>query len=100
MGASKTANSEASAAATLLETVIAEHGARMVANLIGACGGDFQLAEDAFQEALITALEHWRADGMPRQPAAWIVTTARRKAIDQLRRDQTLARKREQLEYL
>src|SRR5438874_7229116 len=87
-------------AASLLEGVVDEQGARIVANLIGACGGDFQLAEDVFQEALIAALQHWPAEGVPQQPAGWIVTTARRKAIDQLRRDQTLARKREQLEYL
>jgi RNA polymerase sigma-70 factor (ECF subfamily) len=77
-----------------------EHGARVVATLIRACGGDFQLAEDAFQEALLTALERWPQDGVPARPEAWIITTARRRAIDQLRRGQTLARKREQLEYL
>ncbi len=84
----------------LVEKVAADHGTRIVATLIGACGGDFQLAEDAFQEALLAALEHWPTDGVPRQPDAWLITTARRKAIDQLRRDQTLARKREQLERL
>jgi RNA polymerase sigma-70 factor (ECF subfamily) len=78
----------------------AEQGTRIVAHLIRACGGDFQLAEDVFQEALIAALERWPVAGSPAQPQAWIVTTARRKAIDQLRRDQTLLRKREQLEYL
>jgi len=83
-----------------VEKVAADHGTRIVATLIGACGGDFQLAEDAFQEALLAALEHWPTDGVPRQPDAWLITTARRKAIDQLRRDQTLARKREQLERL
>jgi RNA polymerase sigma-70 factor (ECF subfamily) len=82
------------------EAVAAEHGTRIVATLIGACGGDFQLAEDAFQEALITALERWPVDGVPRQPDAWIVTAARRKAIDQLRRSQNLARKQEQLRSL
>lgn len=84
----------------LVAAVAAEHGARIVASIIRACGGDFQLAEDAFQEALLTALERWPADGAPTRPEAWIFTTARRKAIDQLRRDQSLARKREQLEYL
>ncbi len=77
-----------------------EHAARILATLIRACGGDFQLAEDAFQEALLTALERWPHEGVPTRPEAWIITTARRRAIDQLRRDQTLARKREQLEYL
>jgi RNA polymerase sigma-70 factor, ECF subfamily len=81
-------------------SVASEQGPRIVASLIRACGGDFQLAEDALQEALVTALERWPRDGVPAQPDAWLLTTARRKAIDQLRRDQTFARKREQLEYL
>ncbi len=83
-----------------VEAVAAEHGTRIVATLIGACGGDFQLAEDAFQEALIAALERWPLDGVPQRPDAWIITTARRKAIDQLRRGQNLARKQEQLKSL
>jgi RNA polymerase sigma-70 factor (ECF subfamily) len=83
-----------------VEAVAAEHGTRVIASLIGACGGDFQLAEDAFQEALISALEHWPREGVPRQPDAWIVTTARRKAIDHLRRGQNFARKQEQLRSL
>src|SRR5712692_8058015 len=81
-------------------SVAHEHGARIVASVIRACGGDFQLAEDAFQEALLTALERWPREGAPARPEAWIITTARRRAIDHLRRDQTLARKRAQLEYL
>lgn len=69
--------------------------ARITATLIRACNGDFQLGEDAFQEAVIAALEHWPSDGVPAQPAAWLITTGRRKAIDRLRRDQTLRRKQE-----
>ena len=84
----------------LVAAVAGEHGARIIASLIRSCGGDFQLAEDALQEALLAALEHWPCDGRPARPDAWLLTTARRKAIDHLRRDQTLARKREQLEYL
>lgn len=83
-----------------IEAIAAEHAGRIVATLIGACGGDFQLAEDAFQEALIVALERWPVEGVPRHPAAWIITTARRKAIDQLRRGQNFARKQEQLRSL
>lgn len=67
----------------------------MVATLIRACDGDFQLAEDAFQEALMAAVVHWPATGAPRDPVAWIYTTARRKAIDHLRRARTAARTRE-----
>ena len=87
-------------AAEAVEAVASEHGTRIVATLIGACGGDFQLAEDAFQEAMITALERWPAEGVPHAPDAWIITAARRKAIDQLRRSQNLARKQEQLKTL
>jgi RNA polymerase sigma-70 factor (ECF subfamily) len=48
---------------------------------------DFDLAEEAFQDALVVALEHWPVHGAPANPAAWITTTARRKAIDRLRRE-------------
>jgi len=85
---------------SLVEAIATEHGARIVASLIRACGGDFQLAEDALQEALIIALERWPRDGTPARPDAWLFTAARRKAIDHLRRDQTFARRREQLGYL
>jgi RNA polymerase sigma-70 factor (ECF subfamily) len=83
-----------------LESVVAEHSTRIVATLIRACGGDFQLAEDALQEALIAALERWPRDGVPARPDAWLYTAARHKAVDQLRRSQNLARKTEQLQSL
>jgi RNA polymerase sigma-70 factor (ECF subfamily) len=83
-----------------VEAVVSEHGARITAALIGLCDGDFQLAEDSVQEALIAALERWPAEGVPQRPDAWIVTTARRKAIDQLRRGQALRRKQEVLQSL
>jgi RNA polymerase sigma-70 factor (ECF subfamily) len=86
--------------ARALESAVAEHGTRIIASLIGACGGDFQLAEDALQEAIITALERWPVDGVPQKPDAWLYTAARRKAIDHLRRGQNLARKTEQLQVL
>src|SRR5205085_770220 len=53
---------------------------------------DFDLAEDVLQDALLTALERWPAEGLPRNPAAWLTTVARRKAIDRLRRDQASQR--------
>ncbi|MCU1426624.1 MAG: polymerase subunit sigma-24 [Actinomycetia bacterium] len=49
--------------------------------------GDFDLAEDAFQEAVLTALDRWPRDGVPANPAAWLLTAARRKAIDRVRRE-------------
>jgi RNA polymerase sigma-70 factor, ECF subfamily len=61
-----------------------EHG-RILAALISQMG-DFSLAEDALQDALVTALERWETDGIPRNPGAWLLTVARRRAIDRLRR--------------
>jgi RNA polymerase sigma-70 factor (ECF subfamily) len=62
--------------------------------------GDFDLAEDAVQDAFEAALERWPVDGRPRNPGAWIVTAARNRAIDRIRRDRTLARKTELLARL
>ena len=59
--------------------------------------GDLALAEDAVQDAFAAALERWPRDGPPANPAAWIVTTARNRAIDRIRRERTLARKTELL---
>ena len=67
---------------------------RVLAALISWLG-DFGLAEDAFQDALVVALERWPHDGIPDNPGAWITTTARRKAIDRLRRRKVLAQKQE-----
>ena len=68
-----------------------EHG-RVLAALISQLG-DFTLAEDALQDALVNALERWEIDGVPRNPGAWLMTVARRRAIDRLRRAATLERK-------
>jgi RNA polymerase sigma factor (sigma-70 family) len=59
--------------------------------------GDWDLAEELVQEAAVAALEHWPRDGMPDNPAAWLMTTARRRAVDLLRRR---ARYRERMELL
>jgi RNA polymerase sigma-70 factor (ECF subfamily) len=72
---------------------------RILATLISTVR-DFELAEDALQDALLVALERWPVDGIPRNPSAWITTTARRKAIDRLRRNSTLARKQVLLQTL
>jgi RNA polymerase sigma-70 factor (ECF subfamily) len=53
--------------------------------------GDFDLAEEAAQEAFAIAAERWPRDGAPANPGAWLLTTARRRAIDRIRRDRTLA---------
>ncbi len=69
----------------------------MLASLIGFLGGDFDLAEDAVQEAFAIAAERWPRTGVPANPGAWLITTARNRAIDRLRRDRTLAAKTRQL---
>ncbi|MDI6630626.1 MAG: RNA polymerase sigma factor [Rhodococcus sp. (in: high G+C Gram-positive bacteria)] len=54
---------------------------------------DLDLAEEVTSDAIESALKHWPVDGVPAKPGAWLLTTARRKAVDRLRRDQTLAAK-------
>ena len=78
--------------ARLAETVREERG-RLVASLVRVLG-DWEVAEELVQEALVAALETWPRDGVPRNPGAWLLTTARHRAIDRLRRD---ARYRERL---
>jgi RNA polymerase sigma-70 factor (ECF subfamily) len=60
--------------------------------------GDFDLAEEAAQQAFAAAAEHWPQEGMPRSPGGWLIATARRRAIDRVRRDRTLAAKTALLE--
>jgi RNA polymerase sigma-70 factor, ECF subfamily len=62
--------------------------------------GDFQLAEDAVQEAFEAAMTAWRRDGVPANPGAWITTAARRRAIDRLRRDRSVEDRAERLAEL
>jgi RNA polymerase sigma-70 factor (ECF subfamily) len=57
-----------------------------VASLIRFCG-DFDVAEDAVQDAFVVALRRWEADGIPANPGAWITTTAKRRAVDRIRRE-------------
>lgn len=69
----------------------------MLASLIGFLG-DFDLAEEAAQDAFAIAAERWPRDGTPSNPRAWLITTARNRAIDRIRRERTLAEKTQQLE--
>jgi RNA polymerase sigma-70 factor (ECF subfamily) len=87
----------AAPASETVERVFREESGRILATLIRACG-DFDLAEEAMQEAFATALERWPRDGVPSNAGAWITTAARRKAIDRLRRRQTFAEKQRLLE--
>jgi len=81
---------------TTLEQLFREEHGRVLATLIGVLG-DFDLAEDALQEAVAVALERWPEDGAPANPAGWLVTVARNRAIDRIRRDRTLRQKTELL---
>ena len=65
---------------------------RILAGLISVVR-DFELAQDALADALLVALERWPVEGIPHNPGAWMSTIARRKAINRLRRESTLARK-------
>jgi RNA polymerase sigma-70 factor, ECF subfamily len=76
-----------------------EERAIVLATLIRQAG-DFQLAEDAVQDAFEAAVTAWRRDGVPANPGAWITTAARRRAIDRLRRDRSVADRAERLAEL
>ena len=75
-----------------LEQVFRDQWGRVLATLIGLLG-DFDLAEEAAQEAFAVAAERWPREGIPANPSAWLISTGRNRAIDRLRRDQTLTRK-------
>jgi RNA polymerase sigma-70 factor (ECF subfamily) len=75
-----------------IESIFRESHGRVLAALISQLG-DFMLAEDALQDALVNALERWEIDGVPRNPGGWLMTVARHRAIDRLRRAATLERK-------
>jgi RNA polymerase sigma-70 factor, ECF subfamily len=76
----------------VLERLFRRESGRATATLIRVLG-DFDLAEDAVQEAFAVALERWPRDGLPDRPGAWITTTARNRAIDRLRREAKLREK-------
>ena len=80
-----------------LEQAFRDEWGRVVASLIGFLG-DFDLAEEAAQEAFALAAERWPRDGPPESPRAWLTTTARNRAIDRIRRDRTLVAKTRLLE--
>ena len=75
-----------------LDEVFREEWGRVLAALIGVLG-DFDLAEDAAQEAFAIAADHWPRHGVPTNPRAWLMRTARNRATDRIRRDRVLATK-------
>jgi RNA polymerase sigma-70 factor (ECF subfamily) len=89
----------ATEARALVERVFREESGQAVATLIRVLG-DFDLAEEAVQEAFLVAVERWPSAGVPDRPGAWIITTARNKAIDRLRRERGLAERRATLALL
>ncbi len=72
-----------------VEQVYQQEYSQLLATLIGGVG-DFELAEEALQDAFVAAIADWEKQGIPRKPGAWLTTTARRKAIDRVRRNQAL----------
>ncbi len=80
-----------------MAAVFHEEAGRLTAALVKRLG-DFDLAEECVQDALVSALEHWPLEGIPNNPGAWLMTTARRKGIDRLRRAKRYEEKIAQLE--
>src|SRR2546421_4213914 len=86
----------AAVAPAALAAVFREEAGRLTAALVRILG-DFDVAEEIVQDALLIALERWPVDGIPERPGAWLLTVARRRALNQLSRD---ARYREKLAQL
>ena len=89
----------ADAASAAVTGAFRDERAIVLATLIRQVG-DFQLAEDAVQDAFEAAVTVWRRDGVPANPGAWITTAARRRAIDRLRRNRSVADRAERLAEL
>ncbi|MGH3681241.1 MAG: RNA polymerase sigma factor, partial [Natronosporangium sp.] len=81
-----------------LARVVREHAGRLAASLVHLIG-DFATAEDLVQDAVVAALRHWPADGIPEHPDAWLLTVARRRGLDVLRRESNYRRKLAQLRW-
>ena len=79
--------------------LIKEDWGRIMASLVKALG-DFALAEDCLQDAVVQAMDRWAKDGLPKAPDAWLITVARRRALDRLRRDANFAKKSAEIAYL
>jgi RNA polymerase sigma factor (sigma-70 family) len=90
---------EAAAVSEAIDALMRRDGGRLLSSLVGSIR-DFQLAEDSLQDALESALTHWTRNGLPRSPPAWIMQTARRKAIDRLRRAANFKAKSDEVAHL
>ena len=87
MARSKSVRSSSTDTRSLIDRVFREEAGRLTASLVRSLG-DFDLAEEMVAEAVVEALARWSEQGPPDRPGAWLLTTARRKAIDRARRDQ------------
>ncbi len=82
-----------------IECCVREEWGRILASLVKRLG-DFQLAEDCLQDAVLVAMDRWAVEGLPRSPAGWLISVARRKAIDRMRRSANFASKQSEIAYL
>jgi RNA polymerase sigma-70 factor (ECF subfamily) len=82
----------------MLDDVFREEWGRVLATLVRLLG-DIELAEDAAQEAFVSAAERWPRDGEPANPSGWLIATARNRAIDRIRRERTFTEKAAQLDW-
>jgi DNA-directed RNA polymerase specialized sigma24 family protein len=85
-------------AKSVAESVFRQQSGRIIATLI-RISGSFDLAEEALQDALMSAIARWPQSGVPDNPAAWITTAAHRRLIDALRRNRTRREKEDPLRY-
>ncbi len=86
--------------AAALARAFRDDRSRVLATLIRLLGGDFQLAEDAIQDAFEAAVTSWDRDGVPANPGGWLMVAARRRAIDRVRRDRSVSDRAERLAEL
>ncbi|MEP5758534.1 MAG: RNA polymerase sigma factor [Litoreibacter sp.] len=82
-----------------IERCVREEWGRILASLVKRLG-DFQLAEDSLQDAVLVAMDTWAIKGLPKSPAGWLISVARRKAIDRMRRSANFASKQAEIAYL
>jgi RNA polymerase sigma-70 factor (ECF subfamily) len=97
-GAADSGANELNPSESAVAKVFREEASGITSTLVRLLG-DFALAEEAVQDALVAALEHWPAEGVPDRPGAWLFTVARRKALDSLRRDSVYREKLMQVEW-
>jgi RNA polymerase sigma factor (sigma-70 family) len=81
-----------------LARVVRQHAGQLAASLVRVTG-DFATAEDLVQDAVVAALQHWPAEGIPQRPDAWLFTVARRRGLDALRREGNYRAKLAQLQW-